>query len=242
MRVLGAHVKAQTVELVRYPTFVVPTLAFPALLFLFFGVARSGGRANELLASFAAYAVLSVAFFQFGVGIAAERARPWEVFVRSLPVGIATRLAARAISAFAFGTVAAAVVVGLALFTTDAQLTADEWGRLALALLAGSIPFTALGVALGYLVPAKSALAVANILYLALAYVGGLWTGPTGLPSAVTRVSADLPTREWAELLWPAATGTSWAASHWFALLAYTVAFALLAAWGYRRDEGRRFR
>ena len=32
------------------------------------------------MASFAAYAVLGIAFFQFGVGIAAEREEPWESY------------------------------------------------------------------------------------------------------------------------------------------------------------------
>jgi ABC-2 type transport system permease protein len=239
--VLRAHVKAQTVELARYPAFAVPTLALPAILFLFFGLPRSSGRANVLLASFAAYAVLSVAFFQFGVGIAGERARPWEVFVRTLPVGIVTRLCARAVSALAFATASAAIVVVVALVTTDAQLSRGEWARLAIALLAGSVPFTALGVALGYWVAAKGALPVANILYLSLAYVGGLWTGPSGLPDLVTQVARGLPTREWAQVLWPAATGRAWSITPWLVLGAYTVAFSLLAAWGYRRDEGQRY-
>jgi ABC-2 type transport system permease protein len=242
VRLTAAHVKAQTLELLRYPAFSVPTLALPAILFLFFGLPRAGGRANVLLASFAAYGVLSVAFFQFGVGIATERTRPWESFLRTLPVGIATRLVARAVSALGFATASATVVVAVALLTTDAQLDVGAWTRLALALLAGSVPFTALGIALGYWIPPKGALPVANILYLTLAYAGGLWTGPSGLPALVAQVSHGLPTREWGEVLWPAVTGRSWTAAPWLALLAYTAGFALLAAWGYRRDEGQRFR
>ena len=242
MKLVGVHAKAQTLELLRYPAFSVPTLALPAILFCFFGLPRAGGRANVLLASFAAYGVLSVAFFQFGVGIASERTRPWEAFLRTLPVGIATRLAARAISALGFAAASAAIVAGVALLATDAQLSAAASVRLPLALLAGSVPFTALGIALGYWIPPKGALPVANILYLTLAYAGGLWTGPSGLPALVTRLSHGLPTREWGEILWPAATGAPWSAAPWLALLAYAVAFTLLAAWGYRRDEGQRFR
>lgn len=242
MKILAAHVRAQTLELARYPTFVVPTLGFPALFFLLFGLPRAGGdRADALLASFAAYAALSVAFFQFGVGIAAERVRPWETFLRTLPVGTGTRLGARAVSALAFAAGAVGLVVAIALATTDVTIDGASWARLGVALAAGSLPFTLLGIALGYWLPPKAALPVANILYLGLAYAGGLWTGPTGLPHAAAVAGRLLPTRQWADVLWPAAVGAPWRASHWLALLAYTVVFGAFAAAGYRRDEGRRF-
>jgi ABC-2 type transport system permease protein len=242
VRLVLAHTRAGTVELLRYPSFSVPTLAFPGIFFLFFALPRAGGRAEVLLASFAAYAVLSVAFFQFGVAIAVERSRAWEAFLRTLPVGVGTRLAARALSAAGFAAVSVGVVVAVAVPTTSPRLSPPEWARLGIALAAGSVPFTLLGIALGYWLPPKGALPVANILYLTLSYAGGLWTGPTGLPHVVERLAEGLPTRQWGDVLWPAATGRPWQVGHWLALVGYGAAFALLAAWGYRRDEGQRYR
>lgn len=242
MRLALVHARAGTLELLRYPSFSVPTLTLPALFFAFFALPRAHGRAEVLLASFVAYAILSVAFFQFGVGIAGERSRPWETFLRTLPVGVGTRLVARGLSAIVFGAAAVAVVIALAVPTTHPRLGAAEWLRLAVALAAGSVPFTLLGIALGYWLTPKGALAGANVLYLALSYVGGLWTGPTGLPHTVAQLGRVLPTRQWAELLWAAARGQPWHAGNWLALLGYTLGFAGVAAWGYRRDEGRKFR
>jgi ABC-2 type transport system permease protein len=242
VRLTFVHARSATLELLRYPAFSVPTLALPAIFFALFGLPRADGRADVLLASFAAYAVLSVAFFQFGVGIAAERSRPWEEFLRTLPVGTGTRLAARGLSAGAFALASFAVVVAVAVPSTSPDLGAAAWSRLVAALVVGSIPFTLLGIALGYWLPAKGALPVANILYLTLAYAGGLWTGPTGLPDVVERLGPALPTRQWGETLWEAVQGRPWQLGHWLVLLVYAVAFGLLAAWGYRRDEGRRFR
>jgi ABC-2 type transport system permease protein len=42
--------------------------------------------------------------------------------------------------------------------------------------------------------------------------------------------------------LWPAVLGTPWHVQHWLALFGFAALFAALAAWGYRRDEGQRFR
>jgi ABC-2 type transport system permease protein len=241
MKLALVHARAATVELMRYPSFSVPTLALPAIFFAFFALPRAHGRADVLVASFVAYAVLSVAFFQFGVGIAVDRVRPWESFVRTLPVSSGSRLLGRIISAIAFATAAVVVVLVVAIPTTHPTLDSVEWLRLAVALIVGGIPFTLLGIALGYWLPPRAALPVANIVYLSLAYIGGLWTGPTGLPNAVADVGNTLPTRQWAELLWAASLGETWRLSHWLALVGYAVAFGLLAAWGYRRDEGQRY-
>ncbi len=59
MRLVLLHARAGTLELLRYPAFSVPTLAFPALLFLLFVAPRSDADPNLLLASFAGFAVLA---------------------------------------------------------------------------------------------------------------------------------------------------------------------------------------
>ncbi len=241
MKLAFLHARAATLELLRYPSFSVPTLALPTIFFAFFALPRAEGQADVLLASFVAYAVLSVAFFQFGVGIAADRVRPWERFVRTLPVSAAGRLGGRLMSAAVFATAALVTLLLLAVPTTHPGLSLDEWLRLGLALVVGSVPFTLLGIALGYWLPPRSALPVANILYLSLAYLGGLWTGPQGLPNVVSDTGQFLPTRQWADILWAAATGEPWQVEHWLALGAYGAVFAALAAWGYRRDEGERY-
>ena len=87
MRLVLLHARATTLELLRYPAFLVPTLAFPAVFFLFFVAPRTQAAASVEMATFAGFAVIGVAFFQFGVGIAVERASPWETYLRTLPVG-----------------------------------------------------------------------------------------------------------------------------------------------------------
>src|SRR5581483_2875268 len=170
VRLVAVHARTMTLELARQPSYVVPTLLFPAVFFLFFGAPAAAGGAEARLATFAGFAVIGVAFFQFGVGIAAERASPWEAYVRTLPVGACARLVARILSAGAFAAVAAGAVVATAVATTSASLAASSWLELAAALGAGGVPFAALGVAIGYWAPPRGALPIANLLYLALSY------------------------------------------------------------------------
>jgi ABC-2 type transport system permease protein len=242
MRLALVHARSQLLQLARFPTFLVPTLVLPVGFFVLFGLPQRHVDPAVLMASFSAYAVLGIAFFQFGVGIAADREDPWETYLRTLPVSVAQRFAGRLVSAVLFGAAATAPVIALAAAVRPISLTGLEWARFLAVLLVGGVPLAVLGIALGYWIPAKGALPVANLLYLGVAYAGGLWTGPSGLPHAVERLAPYLPTRQWGDVLWSAVHGGSWGGTHWLALLGFGVAFGLLAAWGYRRDEGQRFR
>lgn len=243
MRLALLHARAGTLELLRLPAFSIPTVGFPSLFFLFFAVPGFAADEPELgTALFAGFAVLGVAFFQFGVGIAAERASPWERYVRTLPLAPTTRFAGRLLSALAFGAASAAVVVAVAVATVSPELSAAAWLRLALALLGGSIPFALLGIALGYLATPRAALPIANVVYLALSYTGGLWTGPENLPDAAADISPLTPTRAYADTLASAALEVPLPTRAWVVLAVYTAGAAWLAAWAYRRDEGQRFR
>jgi ABC-2 type transport system permease protein len=235
------HARAMTAELVRYPAYLVPTLLLPTVFFLFFVSPGPPLAATARMATFAGFAVIGVAFFQFGVGIAVDRASPWEAYLRTLPVGPLVRLTARLLSAAVFACAAGGLLLVTAVTTSSATLSPDRWLKLAVALLVGTIPFAFLGIALGYWAPAKGALPIANLLYLVLAYAGGLWIRPSGLPHAVRSVSRLLPTRALSDALVATAIGarTDWWA--WFALAGFAAIFASFALAGYRRDEGRRF-
>jgi ABC-2 type transport system permease protein len=242
MRLVRAYARAEVLELLRYPSFSIPTLLFPALLFLFFGVPSDEADETILMASYAAFGVLAVALFQFGVGIASERASPWQVYLRTLPVSPRVRFSARLLAAAAFALASAGAVVAVALALTSAGLGAGQWVRLALALACGTIPFGLLGLAIGYWLTPKGALPVANLLFLGLAFLGGLWTGPDLLPDAVDRFSPFLPTRQWGEIVWRPVIGEPWEWWPWLGLSLYAAVFGALAAWGYRRDEGQNYR
>ena len=243
MRLVLAHFRAQVLELARYPAFVVPTIGLPALFFALFALPRvETADADLFMALYAAFAVLGVAFFQFGVGIASERVSPWETFLRVLPVSPLIRFAARLLTGLVFAAAAASLVVAVSVGATDAGLRAAAWLRLVLALVAGAVPFALLGIAIGYWAQPRAALPLANVLYLLLAYAGGLWTGFTHLPGAVAAISPYLPTRQWANLLAAGVGHGPVFARDVAGLALYCAVFGALALSGYRRDEGERYR
>jgi ABC-2 type transport system permease protein len=243
MRIVLAHGKEQTLQHLRSPGYLLPTLAMPALFyFLFEGPDTEVGLVTFLMASYAMWAILGVAFFQFGVGIAEQRATPWERFLRTLPLSAGQRLAGRVMSAALLAAAAAAIVILEAHLINPVSVAPDRWLPWILALGAGGMVMALGGIAIGYWASPRAAIALATLAWLLLAYLGGLWQTPGELPGWAAEFSRYLPTRLWGEVSWAAVQGRSAAPGDWLGLAAWAVGFAVLAAWGYRRDEGASYR
>ncbi len=243
LTLVRAHIRVQFLDLIRWPGYVAPTVVFPAMFFVLFDLpyARtSAANAAPLVLGFIVFAVVGVTLYQFGVGIAQERGRPWERYLRTLPVSAAERFAARIVTAMVFGLLTAAVVAITARILTPIDLSVAQWLRVLLFCIAGGVPFVLIGITIGYWVSARAAVPVATALNLLLAYAGGLWVPPQYLPSFVARISPYLPTREFADLLWSVPRGGN-VVSPLVGLAAYAAIFAALAAIGYARDDRRRY-
>ena len=189
-----AHIRVRVLSLLRTPAYVVGTLAVPSLILIFLGVglADTTGEANTIMASFTIFAVMGIAFFQFGVGIAESRASPWSTYERILPASIVVRLAGTVVPAVLFAVSAAALVILVAHVFMPIDLDAQAWLRLGLVLAAGSVPLALLGIAIGYWVSSRAALPIANVAYLGLAFGGGLFISPELFPRNVQKSGGSL--------------------------------------------------
>jgi len=241
MKLVWAHFKAKMLELVRIPGLWIPLLGIPGALFLFFGTrsAQDQASAIQAMVAYAAFGVLGVAFFQFGVLVAADRDSPWEVYLRTLPVSPQVRFATRVLAGLVFALAIIALIFVEATLLTPVQLAIKDWVSLCLTLLLGSIPFGLLGIALGYWAHPRAASAIANLLWIVLAYAGGVWGEPI---QPVQIVSLYLPTRLYIDAIWTVAAGRGWQVRAWLGLVVYAAVGGVLAVWGYRRDEGQNYR
>ena len=113
LALVRAHAHIGFLDLIRWPGYVVPTVVFPAMFFVLFDLPFARNRtdvADATALAFIAFAIVGVTLYQFGVGIAQERGRPWERYLRALPVSASARFAARIVTAVLFGLLTAAVV------------------------------------------------------------------------------------------------------------------------------------
>ncbi|MEM9581610.1 MAG: ABC transporter permease [Pseudomonadota bacterium] len=224
--------------LFRQPGFWIPTVLFPAMLYAFFGAQSGGGRwAVNAMASFTVYAVLGVGFFQFGVSVAQDRESAFAAWQRSLPGPQTAQWVARGLSSLVFCTIAVLLVVTVALLMVEVDLPTVAWLRLALVCVLCVGTATTMGIALGSLCSARAAVPLANLIYLPLAYLGGLWVPPVAMPKVINALSEWTPTRAMGELSWAAVNGSVWSPAH-LALLAFWTALAgAVAALAQQRQK-----
>jgi ABC-2 type transport system permease protein len=249
-RIYLLEAKHELLKLLRLPAFSLPTLGFPLLFYVLFGLAMFGGKpvqglgmSTYLIATYGAFGVIGAALFGFGVGVAMERGQGWMLQKRATPMPLGAYFTAKLAMAALFG----AIIVGElslcgALFG-GVRLEPGRWLSMAGILVAGSVPFAALGLAFGYLCGPNSAPAVVNLVYLPTAFASGLWVPIDFLPGAVQKAAQFLPGYHLAQLaLDTIGAGRGESALVHVAALAGFAALGLLVAWiGYRRDEDRMY-
>jgi ABC-2 type transport system permease protein len=238
------HARFQLLETLRIPIALVGSAFFPAASMLFFVVPFAGRDpvyAAYATASMVTFAVMTTNLFQYGAGVAEDRNQPWDPFTRTLPAGPGPRFAGRILAGLALMTISLVPVVLIAALFTEAAVSAPAFLAAVGATVVAAVPFTLMGLAIGYSMPAKAAVVVAQVLFFPLAFGGGLLTAPGNAPGFVEDVAPYLPTGGAARLMWAAVGDFPVDPASVAALAGWTIALAAVAVWAYRRDEGRRF-
>ncbi len=237
------HIIFQLKRLLRTPGFLAPAIIFPAMFYSFFGanMVPEGVYSQYSVASFCIYGVLSIAFYQFGVGIAQDRESAFDIWLKTLPASTIAKGIAQIISAMIFSLLAVGLVLLASIFLAKTQLNSEMVIRLLIICAIVAIPASLMGVALGYFSNSRAAPALANLIFLPLAFLGGLWIPPIGLPKIVDEISIWTPTRQMAELGWSAINGQMADNRTLMMFAGYTILFALIAFLLILRDRQRRF-
>ncbi|HXC75902.1 MAG TPA: ABC transporter permease [Candidatus Acidoferrum sp.] len=241
---------AEFLKLWRVPAFSITSLVLPVMFYAFIGIGQSSQNifpgvkfGSYFLASMAVYAVANVMIFSFGISVATERGMKMDVLMRATPMPPWVYLLSKCITALAFAGLTLVVLFPFAYIAGNVRIDASEWATLAYRVLLGSIPFIALGFAIGYLSGPNSAVAVINLIYLPTAFASGLFFPKQLLPSFIQSISPYLPLHFFGQLGWDAigAPTDGNVTTDWIYLIGYGVAFFALALWAYRREEGRKF-
>jgi ABC-2 type transport system permease protein len=241
-----AHYRYLLLEQLRIPIAVVSSAAFPALSLLFFVVpfdwSSDPAAATTAVAQLCVFGVLTGYLFTFGIGVADDREKPWDPYLRTLPAPATARIAGRLLVGVTFGLVSIipVLIVG-ALFTT-ASVSPGTLLLGIVAVLVSGIPFLFAGLAIGYSLPTKAAVPVTQLAFLPIAFGGGLLIPPDLFPAWLQTVSSLLPSRGARDIVVWTVSGATPSALAVVMFVVWTVVLGGLAIWAYRRDEGRRYR
>ncbi|HQY32915.1 ABC transporter permease [Actinotalea sp.] len=241
------HFRYGFLETVRVPIAVIGTTVFPTLALLSFVVPQEAAAGDPVFATaataqLAVFAVMSTCIFTYGIGVAEDRALPFDPYVRTLPAGPEPRMAGRVLNGTLFALLGVLPLVAVAALLTEASIPAARLLAGLGALVLASVPFLLIGLTIGYGLPAKAAVAVAQVTVFPLAFAGGLFVPPETFPGWLDTLSTTLPSRAARDVVVPVAVGGDVSGRALVVLVAWSVVFAAITAAVYRRDEGRRFR
>ena len=249
LRVYRVEAWQELLKLVRLPIFAATTIVLPLMFYVIFGItfageqARGVGITTYMLVTYGAFGVIGAALFGFGVSVAVERGQGWMRLKRVAPMPPLAYFVAKVVMSLAVATVIVLAMFALGALVGGVRLKGGQGVAVGLALVAGALPFSAMGLAFGYLVGPNSAPAVLNLVWLPMAFASGLWIPISQLPDVVQSVAVALPPYHFVQL----ALGTIGASEggspvlHAVAVLGSTMLFLAVAAWGFRRDEGRTY-
>jgi ABC-2 type transport system permease protein len=178
----------ESLRLFRTPAFSIPILAMPLIFYSFFGIVLAGrsatsfaGFANNLFVGWTVYGVMGPGLFGFGILVAVERNMGLMTFKRALPMPAGSYLASKLMMAYVFAVAVMAMLVVVGLTAGHVTLPLATLIRVAATMSLGVIPACAVGLFIGSYAPASSASAIANIAYLGMAFLSGLFFPLSGV-------------------------------------------------------------
>ncbi|HEX6614064.1 MAG TPA: ABC transporter permease [Rhodanobacteraceae bacterium] len=244
MRAWLMESKYEFLRLLRTPSFALPTILFPSLFYMLFGVLLNGGShagmdaARYMLAGYSAFGVMAPGLFGFGVVVAMEREHGLLTLKRALPMPPGAYLFAKMLMAMLFAAIVVLLLMLLAFAFGHVRMPPADWSALLAADVLGVLPFCALGLLVGTLVGGQGAPAVVNLIYLPMSFLSGLWLPLKLLPKFLQQIAPLWPATHLGQIALSVSGqgGDGRVAMHAAVLAGFTVVFFMIARRRLRRN------
>lgn len=236
--------KYEFLKNLRFPMFSVSTLVFPVMFYVLFGLIMGRqaigtiGVTTYLIASYGTFGVMGASLFGTAAGLASERGLGWLEVKKASPMPLFAYFFAKVVMSMIFSAVDVILLLILGTVFGGVHLQAIVILKLLLTLVAGSLPFCAMGLAIGYFAGPTSAPAIINIFYLPMSFLSGLWIPFMFLPQFIQRIAIVLPSYHLAQLAFRLIGGGSGSATaHWETLFGFAILCIGIAWIGHQRDQ-----
>jgi ABC-2 type transport system permease protein len=239
------YFRLEVLRVIRNSRYLFLSLVTPVGFYLLFSSLFGSQSAEglkqsvELMVSMAAYGAIGAVLFATGPRVAAERGTGWLRQLRTTPLSASKVIAAKVLAAMTLGFPAVVLVSITAALAHSVRLTAGEWAAFIALTTLGTAPFAMLGLMIGYLADGDSSYSLTLAAWFVLPAIGGLWMPLSILPKALRTIGHVLPTNRLGDLGWRIAAGHAPSPTSGLILAGWTAAFALAAAWSYRRASLR---
>jgi ABC-2 type transport system permease protein len=240
--------KYEFLKNLRLRVYTASVLSFPLMFYILFGLVLNskqaiGGTAvpTYLIATYGTFGVMGASLFGTAAGLASDRGLGWLEVKRASPMPPFAYFAAKVITSMIFSAIIVLALFVFGLTLGGVRMPLANFVRLLGTLVAGSLPFSAMGLALGYFSGPNSAPATINLIYLPMSFCSGLWVPFMFLPKVVRQIALVLPPYHLSQLaLGVVGAGTHESnVTHWEVLLGFTMICLGVARIGFQRDQGK---
>lgn len=182
LRAYLTETKYECLRALRAPAFSIPFLLLPIALYVLFGVLLAGSMshgdpniAKIMFVNWSVFGVMGPGMFGFGMFVATERDQGLLRLKRALPMPPPAYLLAKMVMAMLFAGIVMVTLTLAAVVFGHPGLTFGQYAGVAMLDMLGSLPFCAVGLFIGTRASGKSAPAFANLAYLPMMHLGGLF-------------------------------------------------------------------
>ena len=242
-RIYWLETRNEFLRMLRTPMFALPTLLFPLVFYVMFGVllnrGSNSGMGAYLMATYGVFGVMGAAMCGFGATVAMERTQGMLRLKRALPTPPGAYLFAKTGMAMLFVLMISLCLMLVAITLGKVMLTPVQALLLIVINLLGSLPFAALGLYIGTLSSANGSPAILNMVMLPMAFLSGLWLPLSILPNWLQNIAPVWPSYHLSQLALKV-VGQGAGRSPWLhiaVLLVVTLVFAVLARGRLARAE-----
>jgi len=241
---LISQTKAETLRLVRSPFFLLFSILMPLAFYFLFSALSGADKeiesttyAQYSLMSMTAFSLISTAMSQFGIRISYERRDGWVRLLKLTPLTPSVWIGSKMIAHMGVHLLTILVIFSSAHVVYHMDLTMTQWLLCGLWLWLGSTPFLAIGALLGTMKNADAVVAIANVVQMAIAVLGGLWMPLQTLPKWIQHIGQWLPSHRYAHGAWNMLSGSSPAMIDWAILIGTGIVFMALSGFILNKRE-----
>jgi ABC-2 type transport system permease protein len=242
--------KYEFLKNLRLRMYTASVLSFPIMFYVLFGLVLNSKQAiggtsisTYLIATYGTFGVMGASLFGTAAGLASDRGLGWLQVKRASPMPPFAYFAAKVITSMIFSTIIVLALFALGVTLGGVRMPLANFAKLLVTLAAGSLPFSAMGLAVGYFTGPNSAPATINLIYLPMSFCSGLWVPFMFLPKVVREIALALPPYHLSQLaLGIVGAGRNESnATHWEVLAAFTMICLGIARIGFQRDQEKMY-
>ncbi|WP_379970702.1 ABC transporter permease [Ectobacillus sp. sgz5001026] len=242
MNAMMMQCKVEVMRTFRNRRFIFASLVMPILFYYLFTNMVTGGNADatwkeHYLVSMAAFSVIGTAINTLGLRLVQENSQGWSRLMRITPLPNGVYVAAKMIAQSLVNALCIIVVFVAGFLINHIQLSMWQWVSSFFWILIGAMPFLALGTVIGTMKKIDTASAVANILYLSISMLGGLWIPLEIFPTTLQTIGKILPTYSFGNGAWNIVDGKAPDLGNAALLAGYLVVFVVLSIYIRKRQE-----